>query len=81
MSSEEADYQRTLLQEVRRGHLHMVLIEQRKGRRMIPKLQGATFDTRGREFGCRSMHCFDGFAWRVVWRSFSNRQGLIGRAI
>ena len=47
----------------------MVLIEQREARGTISNFQRAIFNTRSLEFGCRSMHLFDGLAWHVVWRS------------
>ncbi len=69
MSPEETDHKRSLTEKIGRGHLDVILVEQRETRSAVADLQGSLLNSGGLELGCRSMHRFDYLARRVVRRS------------
>ena len=68
MPTKEADHQGSPMEQLIRGDLHMILIEQGEARRTVSNFQRGILNPRSFQFGRGAMHRFDSLARRVVRR-------------
>src|SRR5215469_4190642 len=77
MPAEKADHRRSLLEEVSRGDLQMILIEKSEARSMVSDLQCAIFNSGCLELCSGSMHGFDDLVRRIEGRTSGFERLLI----